>query len=108
VVGGPCRSSLKLLYRPAGGRFGRAELVGANPSPFEPIAALGLDRAGNVTVVWQDFARREVLAAFRPAHGRLQRSQLLGRHGSQLPDVGVNPRGDAVAAWSQPTGTKTP
>src|SRR2546428_98270 len=44
VVGGGCPSEWKLLYRPPGGRFGRAETVGANPSPFDPSAALGLDR----------------------------------------------------------------
>jgi hypothetical protein len=107
LVGGICRSALELLYRPAGGRFGRAEKVDDNPAPFGP-PALALDHRGNVTVAWENAQRRDVLAAFRASHGHFARAQRLAPDGSQDPALSVNGRGDAVAAWAQPTGRASP
>jgi hypothetical protein len=99
--------ALELLYRPPGGRFGAAETVGPNPSPFDSTTALGIDGRGNVTVVWEDFARHEVLARLRRAKGHFGSVQPLGPRRSQHPALGVNARGDAIAAWSQPSGLST-
>jgi hypothetical protein len=40
-------------------------------------------------------------------HGHFERAQRLGPRRSHLPDLAVNQRGDAVAAWAEPTQQQT-
>jgi|SRR5579884_2425542 len=92
--------NLLMTYRGGGGPFlpGRRILrrVGA--------VAIGMDAAGDVTLVWQTRTRTGrtsgLAAAVRGANGSLGRVQQLVRgSGVWLPVVAVNSRGDAIAAW---------
>jgi hypothetical protein len=70
---------------------------------------VGLDSAGNAVVVWERFdgTNQRVQARVRSAGGGLSAVQTLSAagHDAVLPQVGVDPGGDAVVVWPRHDGT---
>ncbi|HEV7806075.1 MAG TPA: PKD domain-containing protein [Solirubrobacteraceae bacterium] len=102
VVQGATRSS--------GGAFSAAaDLSAAGHDGIDPCVAV--DAAGNAVAVWTRFdgASRVVQVATRPpgrGFGAARDLSLTGRE-ARVPQLAVNPAGDAVVAWQRSAGTST-
>jgi hypothetical protein len=98
--------------RPAGGSWGAPVSLsttgGVNPQ-------VAVNAQGDATAVWDHYAgvneanaQHDVQTAVRPAGGAWHKPAALSGVGTELsyPQVAVNARGDAIAAWDQ--GGKSP
>jgi hypothetical protein len=89
--------------RPAGGAFDMKHSI--SPSGLWSGPDLGVDAAGDATVVWSagpDYRHQVVQSAFRPAGGSFGAPADLtapGTVGPRSPRIAVDARGDAVAMW---------
>jgi len=98
---GTDQGMVEAAVRPAGGSFGAAEDVSSPGLWAGPD--LGVDRAGNATVVWAsgDPPNVVVKAATRRTGGRFGPAQNLGGPDTIVssPRIAVDARGDAIATW---------
>lgn len=102
--GGSGAGPLYAAYRPAGGAFGPDHRVAASARTVD----LGLDDAGDATLVFDDAGRGDsVLAVTRYAAGRYGRSQRLSGPRCSEVDVAVDGSGRAVATWAAGSASPT-
>jgi hypothetical protein len=98
------RFRVLLAVRRAGGRFGRAQVVGASDGAGEP--RLGIDGRGDVLAAWQVRSYRpigpvagRVHARWRSAGGRLGPVQEIDPKRAANPDVALSADGVGVIVW---------
>ena len=94
-------STVKSVYRPAGGSYGAPETVTTNMSPAIR-KGVAIDNAGNAFATWTEpgGSSSSVKAAVRPPLGPWGASSTL--ESTNNPDesnIAVTPTGDAVAVW---------
>lgn len=104
----------QLFVAPRGGPFGDpVDLLPSEPRPFDN--QIGASGAGEVVSVYTRLGApghrvyRRARAVFRSADGKLSAPRTLSTlgHTAAAPQVAVNERGDAVAAWLRYTGSAT-
>jgi hypothetical protein len=97
--------AVKVAVRPPGGTFGRPLTIPTDGGISTPIR-VGVDDAGNVTLLWTEFATLSgpgpLRIAMVLADGTVTPARTLDANASPVSWVflAVGSRGDAVAAWS--------
>jgi len=98
--GGP-RGAIRVAFQPAGKQWRKPPTIGSGFG-----VQLAFDAKGNAIALWTHLIsdRRGALeqAAFKPARGSWSQPVTIGRGGGggYLPQLAVDPRGDAIAVWA--------
>jgi hypothetical protein len=100
--------SVRAAARPAGGSWGAPQNLSAS-GEFAFLPELALNPAGDAVAVWSRFAESSdvVQAAARSAGGAWERSLAISPFpgSSYVPQVAIDPSGNAVAVWRLHTGS---
>lgn len=98
---------IQAAFRPAGGTWSPPTDLGTAVGGIPAGPRVALDDAGNGFVVWLGGAGgSSVESAFRPrVSGAWSQPALVSGPGTADPQLGVDPSGDAIAVWTDASGS---